>query len=177
MLATFLAGHTAEKLIFNESTTGAWDDIERATTMARRMVTEYGMSDKLGPRTFGHREELIFLGREITEQRNYSEKIAQEIDDEVHNIIQHAYDVAEKILTENKPKLIHIAETLIAHETLEGEELDSLLTESVPSPQLEATVTPAPTLAKTTTKPKRMPKKAPIIPPFPKQAPATPEIA
>jgi cell division protease FtsH len=177
MLATFLAGHTAEKLIFNESTTGAWDDIERATTMARRMVTEYGMSDKLGPRTFGHREELIFLGREITEQRNYSEKIAQEIDEEVHNIIQHAYDVAEKILTENKPKLIHIAETLIAHETLEGEELDSLLTESVPSPQLEATVTPAPTLAKTTTKPKRMPKKAPIIPPFPKQAPATPEIA
>jgi len=142
------------------------------------MVTEYGMSDKLGPRTFGHREELVFLGREITEQRNYSEKVAQEIDEEVHNIIQHAYEVAEKILTENKPKLIHVAETLIAKETLEGEELDLLLTQPVPSPQPETIVTPAPTPAKTTTRPKRMPKEAPITPqPLPKQAPATPEIA
>jgi len=176
-LATFLAGHTAEKLIFNESTTGGYDDIERATTLARKMVTEYGMSDKLGPRTFGHREELIFLGREITEQRNYSEKIAQEIDEEVHNIIQHAHGVAEKILTENKPKLIHVAETLIAKETLEGEELDSLLTQPVPSPQPQATVTPTPAPAEATTKPKRTPKKAPAISPLPKQAPATPEMA
>ena len=178
MLATLLAGHTAEKLIFNESTTGAYDDIERATTLARKMVTEYGMSDKLGPRTFGHREELVFLGREITEQRNYSEKVAQEIDEEVHDIIHRAYDVAEKILAENKSKLIHVAQKLITHETLEGEELDSLLTQPVPSSQPEATVIPTPAPAKTTTKPKRTPKKAPIIPqPFPKQAPPTPEIA
>jgi len=178
MLATLLAGHTAEKLIFNETTTGAYDDIERTTTLARKMVTEYGMSDKLGPRTFGHREELIFLGREITEQRNYSEQVAQEIDGEVHNIIQHAYEVAKKILTENKPKLIHVAETLIAQETLEGEELDSLLNQPVPSPVPEATATPTPTPAETTTKTKRTPKKAPIIPqPLPKQAPATPDMA
>jgi len=142
------------------------------------MVTEFGMSDKLGPRTFGHKEELIFLGREITEQRNYSEKVAQEIDGEVHNIIQHAYKLAKKILTENKPKLIYIAEQLIAHESLEGEELDSLLTKPIPSPQPQATATPAPTPAKTTTTTKRMPKKAPIIPqPIPKQAPAAPDLA
>jgi len=176
-LATFLAGHTAEKLIFSESTTGAYDDIERATTLARRMVTEYGMSDKLGPRTFGHREELIFLGREITEQRNYSEKVAQEIDEEVHNIIQHASEVAEKILTENKPKLVQIAETLIAKETLEGEELDSLLAQPVPAPQPKATVTPTPAPAETA-KTKPAPKETSIVPqPLPKQAPPAPEIA
>ncbi|TET17636.1 MAG: ATP-dependent zinc metalloprotease FtsH [Dehalococcoidia bacterium] len=174
MVATLLAGHTAEKLIFNETTTGAYDDIERATTLARKMVTEYGMSDKLGPRTFGHKEELIFLGREITEQRNYSEKVAQEIDGEVHNIIQHAYKAAKKILTENKPKLIYVAQKLIAHESLEGEELDLLLNQPVPSPLPEAAATPAPTPAKTTTKT----KKAPIIPqPLPKQAPAAPDMA
>jgi len=178
MLATLLAGHTAEKLIFNETTTGAYDDIERTTTLARKMVTEYGMSDKLGPRTFGHREELIFLGREITEQRNYSEQIAQEIDGEVHNIIQHAYEVAKKILTENKPKLIYVAQKLIVHETLEGEELDTLLTQPAPSLVPEVATTPTPTPAKATTKTKRTPKKAPITPrPFPKQAPAAPEIA
>ena len=178
MLATLLAGHTAEKLIFNETTTGAYDDIERATTLARKMVTEYGMSDKLGPRTFGHREELIFLGREITEQRNYSEKVAQEIDGEVHNIIQHAYKLAKKILTENKPKLIYVAQKLIVHETLEGEELDALLTQPAPSLAPGVATTPTPTPAKATTKTKRTPKKAPITPrPFPKQAPAAPEIA
>ena len=178
VLATLLAGLTAETLIFNEMTTGSYDDIERATTLARKMVTEYGMSDKLGPRTFGHREEMIFLGREITEQRNYSEKVAREIDEEVHKIIQHAYGVAKKALTKNKTKLIHLAEKLIAQETLEGEELESLLTERVPSRQpkvkAKAAPAPAPALEETTTKTKGRAKKAPLIPePLPKQAPAT----
>jgi len=172
MLATMLAGHTAEELIFNEMTTGSQNDIEQATKLARKMVTDYGMSDKLGPRTFGHKEEMVFLGREISEQRDYSEKVAQEIDDEVHSIIQHAYETAKKILTENKPKLVQIAERLIAQETLEGEELDALFGEPVPSPQPEAKVTPAPAPAETTTKAKS--RKAPIVPqPLPKQAPAT----
>ncbi|GAI58589.1 unnamed protein product, partial [marine sediment metagenome] len=109
MLATMLAGHVAEELIFNEMTTGSQNDIEQATKLARKMVTDYGMSDKLGPRTFGHKEEMVFLGREISEQRDYSEKVAQEIDEEVHDIIQHAYGAAKRILTENKPKLIYIA--------------------------------------------------------------------
>ena len=90
------------------------------------MVIEYGMSDKLGPRTFGQRQELIFLGREISEQRDYGEKVAQEIDEEVHNIIQRAYNTAKKILTENKARLKQLAEQLIFKETLEEPELNKL---------------------------------------------------
>ena len=141
MLATLLAGHVAEELIFNEKTTGAQNDIEEATKLARKMVTEYGMSDKLGPLTFGHKEEMVFLGREISEQRNYSEKIAQQIDEEVRNIIQHAHEVAKMILTENKPKLVQIAEKLLAQETLEGEELETLFNQLIPPPPLEAKAT------------------------------------
>ncbi|MBA7469394.1 ATP-dependent zinc metalloprotease FtsH [subsurface metagenome] len=141
MLATFLAGHTAEKLIFNEMTTGASNDIDEATKLARKMVTEYGMSDKLGPRTFGHKEEMVFLGREISEQRNYSEKVAKQIDEEIRTLIQHAHDLALKILTENKPKLIQIAEKLVAQETLESDDLEALFNEPAPSPPVEAPTT------------------------------------
>ncbi|MFW0859500.1 MAG: ATP-dependent zinc metalloprotease FtsH [Dehalococcoidia bacterium] len=133
MLATLLGGHSAEEIIFGEMTTGSQNDIERATKIARMMVTEYGMSDKLGPRTFGKREELVFLGREISEQRDYSDKVAEDIDAEVHNIIERAHTVARDILTENKAKLIQIAERLIAEETLEGKSLDALF--DPPEPQ------------------------------------------
>jgi len=138
MLATLLAGHVTEELIFNEMTTGSQNDINEATKVARKMVTEYGMSDKLGPLTFGHKEEMVFLGREISEQRNYSEKVAQLIDEEVRNIIQHAHEVAKGILTENKPKLIQIAEKLVAQETLESEDLEALFNKPVPSSPAEA---------------------------------------
>ncbi|MFC2016387.1 ATP-dependent zinc metalloprotease FtsH [Chloroflexota bacterium] len=178
MIATLLGGHTAEELIFNEMTTGSQDDIERATKLARKMVTDYGMSSKLGPRTFGQKEELVFLGREISEQRDYSEKVAEQIDEEVHNIIQGSYEAARKILSENKPKLIHIAQRLISEETLEGEALEALFDESRDSPVPEATATLTPTPAKVTTetKPVPKPKKAPaILQPLPKQAPATPD--
>jgi len=131
MLATLLGGHTAEEMIFDEITTGSQNDIERATKIARKMVTEYGMSDKLGPRTFGKREELVFLGREISEQRDYSDKVAEEIDAEVHNIIERAYGVAKDILTNNKAKLVQIAERLMAEETIEGEALDALFDSAV----------------------------------------------
>ena len=138
-LAVSLAGRAAEAVAFNEVSTGAQNDLEQATNLARKMVTEYGMSDKLGPRTFGHREELVFLGREIHEQRNYSEKVAEDIDDEVHSLIQCAYDTAKKILTENKERLKLIAENLMAKETIEEAEFASLLKEPLPSSQLEAT--------------------------------------
>jgi len=141
MLATLLAGHTAEELIFNEVSTGAHSDIEQATKLARKMVTDYGMSDTLGPRTFGHKEELVFLGREISEQRDYSEKVAQQIDDEVYAIIKSAHEVAKKILTENKPRLVHLTEKLIAQETLEGEGLEVALSEPLPTPPSEAVAT------------------------------------
>ena len=177
-LATLMGGLTAEELIFKERTSGAHEDIGLATKIAHSMVTDLGMSDKLGPRTFGDKQEMVFLGREIAEQKDYGDKVADTIDEEVNKIIRSAHRVAKRVLTENKPKLIHVAETLIAQETLEGEELNSLLNQPVPSPVPQATATPTPTPAKATTKTKRMPKKAPIIPqPFPKQAPATPEMA
>ncbi|MCL0048729.1 ATP-dependent zinc metalloprotease FtsH [Dehalococcoidia bacterium] len=134
MLATLLGGHTAEEIIFGEMTTGSQNDIERATKIARMMVTEYGMSDKLGPRTFGKREELVFLGKEISEQRDYSDKVAEDIDAEVHAIIERAYNIAKDILTKNKAKLIQIAERLMAEETLEGKTLDALFDSPLPSP-------------------------------------------
>ncbi|MDO8716271.1 MAG: ATP-dependent zinc metalloprotease FtsH, partial [Dehalococcoidales bacterium] len=117
MITTFLGGRTAEELIFNEMTTGAQEDIERATKLARSMVTSLGMSEKLGPRTFGQKEELVFLGREISEQKDYGDKIADLIDSEVYSIIQEAHALAKKLLTENKATLILIAEKLIAQET------------------------------------------------------------
>ena len=175
MIASLLGGHTAEELIFNEVTTGAQDDIERATKLARKMVTDYGMSDTLGPRTFGQKEEMVFLGREISEQRDYSDKVAEQIDEEVHNIIQEAYEAARKVLTENKPKLIQITQKLIAAETLEGEELEALFSGSEVAPLLKATAEPSSTPVEATTKTKPVPKakKAPAIPhSLPKQAPA-----
>ena len=143
VLATLLGGHVAEEIIFNEITTGSQNDIEQATKLARKMVTDFGMSEKLGPRTFGQKEELVFLGREISEQRDYSDKVAEQIDDEVHDIIQQAHEAAKKILTKDKPKLIQIAEKLITQETIEGEELDELFNALVPEPSPEKT-TPTP---------------------------------
>ncbi|MBI4337834.1 MAG: ATP-dependent metallopeptidase FtsH/Yme1/Tma family protein, partial [Chloroflexi bacterium] len=124
MLAFALGGHAAEEIMFGEMTTGSENDIERATKIARKMVMEYGMSDKLGPRTFGRKEELVFLGREISEQKNYSEKIAEEIDIEIRRIIDAAYATARQVLTGHKAKLIQLAERLIQDETLEGEALE-----------------------------------------------------
>jgi cell division protease FtsH len=174
MLATLLAGQTAEKLIFNEMTTGGADDIERATMIARKMTTDYGMSDKLGPRTFGHKEELVFLGREITEQRNYSEKIAQVIDEEVHKIIEHASQTATRILTENKDRLIRIAQELITKETLEGDELEAVLSETAPpaskSKVVPAKATPTPVKTRAKGKTKAAPEEAPILPEPPPEA-------
>jgi len=133
-LAVSLGGRVAEEISFGEITTGAQNDLAEATKLARKMVTEYGMSDKLGPRTFGQRQELVFLGREISEQRDYSDKIAQEIDEEVHDIIQRAYDTAKKILAKNKAKLKQIAEELIAQETLEESALNKLFEGLTPQP-------------------------------------------
>jgi len=128
-----LGGHAAEDMVFGEMTTGSRSDIEQATKIARKMVTQYGMSERLGPRTYGRREELIFLGREVTEQKDYSEETAREIDEEVHAIIEHAYEVARQVLTENRAKLEQLAKELVAKETLEGEELNKLFDEPVPA--------------------------------------------
>jgi len=137
MLAMALGGRVAEELIFNETTTGASNDLEMATHTARNMVTRFGMSEKLGPRTFGKREELIFLGREISEQRDYSDRIAEEIDQEVHGFIQEAQDTARHLLQEHKAKLVHLARHLITHETIEGPELQKLFESEAPPVEAE----------------------------------------
>jgi len=133
-LAVSLGGRTAEEIALGEISTGAQNDLEQATKLARKMVTEYGMSDKLGPRTLGQKPEYVFLGREITEQRDYGDKIADEIDEEVHNLIQRAYSTAKKILTAHKAKLKEIATLLIERETLEEPDLDKLFEGLLPKP-------------------------------------------
>ena len=126
MLAAALGGRVAEEVIFDEMTTGASNDLEQATNIARTMVTRYGMSEKLGPRTFGKREELVFLGREISEQRDYSDSVAQTIDEEVHGIIDTGYATAKRLITANKSKLTRLAKYLLSHETAEVETLQEL---------------------------------------------------
>ena len=128
MLAATLGGLVAEELVFGEVTTGPQDDLERLTRLARQMVTQWGMSDRLGPRTFGRKEELVFLGREISEQRNYSEKVAEAIDEEVRQIIDRSYQIARRVLTENRSKLDQIVKVLLEEETIEGEALKLILT-------------------------------------------------
>ena len=126
MMASAMGGRVAEEIVFDEVTTGAINDLEQATNMARTMVTRYGMSDRLGPRTFGKREELVFLGREISEQRDYSDGVAQTIDEEVKSLIDTAYKAARTVLTEHRDKLTKLSQHLIEHETIEGDELNSL---------------------------------------------------
>ncbi|MBI2940358.1 MAG: ATP-dependent metallopeptidase FtsH/Yme1/Tma family protein [Chloroflexi bacterium] len=133
-LVTALGGRVAEEIVFGEITTGAHNDIERVTQLARRMVTEFGMSSRIGPMAMGHKEELIFLGREIAEQKNYSEKSAEIIDEETRGFIQHAYERAREILTTHRPTLDRLAQRLMKDETLEGEELAKLFNE--PEPEL-----------------------------------------
>ncbi|MDP2718384.1 MAG: ATP-dependent zinc metalloprotease FtsH, partial [Dehalococcoidia bacterium] len=129
MLAVSVAGRVAEELIFGELTTGARNDIEQVSNIANKMVTEYGMSEKLGPRFFGHKGELFFFGKETSEQRGYSERKALEIDREVDAIVKEAYETATRELTKNKEQLIKLAEKLINQETIEGEELGKFFRE------------------------------------------------
>ena len=141
-LSVLLGGHVAEEIIFNEKSTGPHNDIERVTKIARAMVTEYGMSDNMELRTFGHKEELVFLGKEISEQRNYSERVSLEIDREVRNIIQQAHQITRDILNRDKEKLVQIAEKLMADETLEGDALEKLFNDPVPSDSPESPDSP-----------------------------------
>src|SRR5579875_2315665 len=135
-----LGGRVAEEIVFGEITTGAENDIERATQMARRMVTEYGMSKRIGPVALGHKEELIFLGREIAEQKNYSEKSAEAIDEEIHRLITTAYERAKEILTTHRDILDRLAQKLMRDETVEGEELERCFTASDEPSLTEAAV-------------------------------------
>ena len=126
-IAGMLAGRVSEELVFGDKWTGAGDDLEKATKIARKMVTAYGMSRKMGPLTFGDRDELVFLGREIAEQRNYSDEVAEEIDQEVRRIIDEAYARARDILVSRRDTLEVVARRLIQVETLERQEFEALV--------------------------------------------------
>jgi cell division protease FtsH len=144
-LAVLLGGYVSEKTIFGDVTTGASNDLERATDIARKLVTRFGMSN-LGPRTFGRKEELIFLGKEISEEKNYSEATATKIDAEVSRFIEDAFETAKKIVTEKKDVLEKISQTLLEKETIEQEEFHELIgrkteesaSDTAPSAQNEA---------------------------------------
>jgi cell division protease FtsH len=126
-LSVLLAGYSAEKMIFNEITTGASNDLQRASELARLLVTQYGMSEKIGPITFGRREEMVFLGKEMATEKDYSEKVAAEIDTEVTKFITDAHHVAQKVLEEKKYLLDKIANKLIETETIEKEEFEEMM--------------------------------------------------
>ena len=127
-IAMMLGGRVAEKVFFNEITTGAANDIEKATKMARDMITRYGMSDKLGNQIYGRRDEFVFLGKELGEhQKDYSEVVAAKIDDEISAFIKEAYKKAEKLVVANKKKLEKVASVLLEKETIESEEFNRLM--------------------------------------------------
>ncbi len=126
-IAFLMGGRLAEELVLNQKTTGAGNDIERATELARRMVCEWGMSDVLGPLSFGQKEEAIFLGREISQHRDYSEQTAQTIDREVRDIVERNYQRAREILTQKLEILHNLAKALLEYETIDGEEVDRIV--------------------------------------------------
>jgi cell division protease FtsH len=125
-----LGGRAAEELVFDDITTGASSDLQQVTETARNMVMRWGMSDKLGTRVYGQKEELVFLGREISEQKNYSEAIAELIDKEVLSLVDKAYDKARSLLKKHEDKLHEIAQKLLEVETLTKEEFEAIF----PSP-------------------------------------------
>ena len=127
-----MGGRVAEKITFGDITSGASDDLQRATGIARKMVTEWGMSEALGPRTFGQRQEMVFLGREISEQRDYGDKIADQIDAEINALMEEAHTEALDLLTTHRPKLAQMARHLLSEETIDGEALGRLFEAEAP---------------------------------------------
>ena len=138
-MTMLLGGRTAEEIIFGEPTTGAADDIERVADIARAMITEFGMSEELGPQKLGRGSGEVFLGKEMGHEANYSEEIAAEIDREVRELVDAAHDEAREILTIHRTVLDRLAESLIEHETLEGDALEEILAAVGPGTPGDAT--------------------------------------
>src|SRR5262245_46291179 len=172
-LTSAMGGRAAEQIVFGHLTTGAANDLESATALARRMVCELGMSDNLGPLTFGKKEEMVFLGREIASHKDYSESTAVLIDQEVRNIIERAYHKAESLLKENMDKLTLLANTLLEREVLDGDQMDRVLRGETLEP-LKPVDTPGqpepPTSEPAAAKSGESPKLEPFSPPAPRPA-------
>jgi cell division protease FtsH len=126
-IAGIMGGRAAEEIVFGDVTSGAENDIQQATQMARRMVTQWGMSDKVGTVTMGHKEELVFLGRDLGEQRNYSEQVAALIDEEIKGIVGGGHDKAKRILTPQRAKMDAVVERLKVDETIDARKLQEIL--------------------------------------------------
>ncbi|MBI4687829.1 MAG: ATP-dependent metallopeptidase FtsH/Yme1/Tma family protein [Nitrospirae bacterium] len=137
-LAVLLGGRAAEEISLGHMTTGAGNDLERATNLARKMVTEWGMSEKLGPLTFGKKEEQIFLGREIARHKDYSEKTAEDIDEEVKRIVIERYEYSKRLLLDNRTLLEKLANTLLEKETVDGAEIEAIISSNGESPAAES---------------------------------------
>jgi len=142
-IIVLLGGRAAEKLVLDDISTGASNDIERASKIARQMVTKFGMSEKIGPISFGSEHDEVFIGRDFVQSRNMSEHVSAEIDDEVMKIIDNSYNTCIELLSENREKLERVAQALMEKEKLSGEEFEALFTqssvseESVPEPNLD----------------------------------------
>jgi cell division protease FtsH len=132
-IAILLGGRAAEEIALHHMTTGAGNDLERATLLARKMVTEWGMSEKLGPLTYGKKEEQIFLGREIAQHRDYSEHTAIEIDNEVKRIVTENYERAKRLIRERKETLDKLTRALLEKETLDGHEIEAIVNDGQPA--------------------------------------------
>jgi cell division protease FtsH len=171
-----LGARAAEELIFQENTTGAHDDLQKATSLARKMVMEFGMSPKIGPIALGKKHEQVFLGRDIVEERNYSEEVASQIDTEVRGIIDTCYANAYHLLETNIDKLHRLAEALLEKETIEADEVERLLSDSpspakAPAPAEDSQV-PERAAAATPTPKEDKPRVSPSVLPFPPPEPA-----
>jgi cell division protease FtsH len=136
-IAVLLGGRVAEKLILHDISGGASNDIQKATEIARKMVTQYGMSETLGPIVFGTGHDEVFLGKDFSSTRNYSEKIAAQIDDEIHSIISKGYEIAENILIQNMEKLHFVAEYLVKYEVMDKDQFNAVFDENPTFDKLE----------------------------------------
>jgi cell division protease FtsH len=137
-ITILMGGRVAEELVENGLTTGAGNDIERATSLARKMVCEWGMSEKLGPMTFGQKTEPIFLGRDLNRHQDYSESTARDIDQEIREIIGNSYRRAKDLLGTNIEVLHRVARTLLEKEVVDGAVIKAIIDEMIPSPAPEA---------------------------------------
>jgi cell division protease FtsH len=143
-LCSLYGGRVAEALIFGEDkvTTGASNDIERATRIARNMVTKWGLSDVLGPMAYGEEEDEVFLGRAVTQHKNVSDETARKIDEEVRSILEHAYARTRQLLTDNIDKLHLMADALLQYETIDAQQIDEIMAGRVPGPPADWSKTP-----------------------------------
>ncbi|MFQ6078751.1 MAG: cell division protein FtsH, partial [Thermodesulfobacteriota bacterium] len=126
-IAVLMGGRAAEEIVLHIQTTGSHEDITQSTELARKMVCEWGMSEKMGPLAFGQQEEQIFLGREFARHKDYSEKTAQDIDKEIKQIVDNSYDLARKTLEENIDILHSLASSLLEREALDGDQIDKII--------------------------------------------------